>query len=164
MEKAAYDIYLRYIGLKRRKAFCRKLQDLFHSEKNIQEFKKVFEIDDDLKMDKYTKRIQIPKKSTVLPMQWDHLNFEGETTIGDSAVGRLLDMMDPDITWDKDTKNVVLKGFGAFEELNIFTLLRDFMDKEDWEDYLTRRDEDLVKCLINTHFSDAALEKIKKNI
>lgn len=77
-------------------------------------------------------------------------------------VKELLDMIDPDITWDEN-KKVVLKGFGAFEELDILTLLADFMDtEEDWENYMADyMEEKLVECLINNYFNEAALEKIK---
>lgn len=42
----------------------------------------------------------------------------------------LLRWIHPDITWDKNTKNVIVKKFGEMKGLKILTLINDFINLE----------------------------------
>lgn len=44
----------------------------------------------------------------------------------------LLHMVYPDITWDKDTSEVIVKGRGIIKGQKILALFSEFMEIEDW--------------------------------
>lgn len=54
----------------------------------------------------------------------------------------LLKNVHPNITWDKASKNVILKEFGEMKGINILTLLRDFMCIDYWFMYTEKEDKD----------------------
>ena len=44
----------------------------------------------------------------------------------------MLHMMHPEITWDKDTGEVILENFGTIQGKKILALLSEFMENDDW--------------------------------
>lgn len=71
----------------------------------------------------------------------------------------------PNITWDEDTKEVVLKGFGTVKGLNILSLFSDFMCQCDWLMYTmgAQEDEDMmVEDIKKLFIGEARLEKMLK--
>lgn len=92
-----------------------------------EEFKKIFRIDDS-KIDEYTKDIT-----------------------------KILTDCDGIIMWDKDTKTIILKGVGHIEGVNILTVLRDFIYKEDLWQY--DDENEVISQIINRYIGIHRIQK-----
>lgn len=63
-------------------------------------------------------------------MKHDDDDFDFYHEFYKNELRSLLRWIHPDITWDKNTKNVIVKKFGEMKGLKILTLLNDFINLE----------------------------------
>ena len=73
---------------------------------------------------------------------------------------QLLEMMNPTLTWDDKTKNIVLRELGEIKGLNILTILSSFMEDYDWKEY-TKDHKNLVETIVNRYIG---IDMIRKYI